>query len=151
MAITDISLRPTAGHSAGAPAAADSAGSTRLPLVAALYLLSVVLPIGFNAGPLAMTNLRLLLLLVTVPLMVNIVIGKYGKVYITDWLFMLYIGWSTVSLAVNNPQMVVQQAGSTGIEFLGGYAVGRAYIRTPGQFLALCRWLIVLVLCTTPF
>lgn len=149
MAITDdLSLRSAAGSGS---AAQSSETSDRLPLVAGLYLLCVVIPISFNAGPLAMTNLRLLLLVMTVPLMVQIFTGKYGKVYLTDYVYVLFIGWSTVSLAVNNPMMVVQNAGSTAIEFLGGYAVGRAYIRTPGQFLSLCKWLIVLVLITTPF
>ena len=40
------------------PAQTSNAG--RLPLPALLYLLCVVLPIGFNAGPLALTSLRLL-------------------------------------------------------------------------------------------
>lgn len=149
MATTDFSLNAPSGVSPSTSGSADT--SDRLPIPVGLYLLSVVIPISFNAGPLAMTNLRLLLLVVTVPLLVQLFSGKFGKVYATDWLFVLFILWTGAALWANNPDKVVQNVGSTGIEFLGGYAVGRAYIRTPGQFYALSKWLIVLVLCTTPF
>ncbi len=116
-----------------------------------LYLLAVVIPVGFWAGPLYMTNLRLLLLVMTVPLMVKVLLGHYGRVFAPDILFVCHILWAAVAIGVNNPDQVVQQIGSVGIEFLGGYAVGRAYIRTQEDFIALCRALIVIVLCTLPF
>ncbi len=123
----------------------------KLPLPAVLYLLTVVLPIGFNLGPLFLTTLRLLLLVLVVPLFLNLLRGRYGRVFLTDILFTLHICWAIVALVVNNPAQVVTQAGSVGPEFLGGYLVGRAYIRTPESFVALCRWLVFLVCCTTPF
>ena len=52
---------------------------------------------------------------------------------------------------MNNPDQMVEQVGSLGVEFLGGYLIGRAYIRTPEAFAALCRILIVLVLAALPF
>ncbi|MEL6573566.1 MAG: O-antigen ligase family protein, partial [Pseudomonadota bacterium] len=57
----------------------------------------------------------------------------------------------TLALAVNNPNQVIEQVGSVGMEFLGGYAVGRVYIRDRSSFLALCRALIVIVLIMFPF
>ena len=116
-----------------------------------LYLLAVVIPIGFNVGPLAMTTLRLFLLVMVIPLAIQLLSGKLGRVFVTDILFILHILWAIVALGVNNPTQVVQQAGSVGVEFIGGYLVGRAYIRTPEAFVALCRWLVFLVCCTTPF
>ena len=145
MALTDTSLSPAL--TGGAARGADN----RLPIPAALYLLCVLVPVFFNLGPLVMSNLRLLLLIVTVPLLAQIFMGRFGRVYATDGLFVAFILWTFVALAVNNPDKVVQNVGSAGIEFLGGYAVGRAYIRTPGQFFALCRWMVVLVLFTLPF
>lgn len=124
--------------------------SGKLPLPVWLYLLCVVIPIGFQAGPLAMTTLRLFLLVMIVPLMVRLLMGHFGKVFVTDILFVGHVAWTTVALAVNNPDQVVQQVGSVGTEFLGGYVMGRAYIRTPEAFSALCRALVVIVLCTVP-
>jgi hypothetical protein len=123
----------------------------RLPLPAVLYLLSVVIPIMFNVGPLLLSGLRLYLLLLILPLMVRLFSGHFGRVSVIDILFILHIGWATLALAMNNPDKVVSQIGSVGMEFLGGYLVGRAYIRTSEEFAALCRWVISLVLCTLLF
>jgi O-antigen ligase len=131
--------------------AAAVAQAAKLPWPVAVYLFCVVVPIGFQAGPLAMTTLRLFLLVMTVPLMIRLLTGAYGRVFVTDILFILHILWATVALAVNNPDQVIQQMGSVGIEFLGGYAVGRAYIRNREDFVALCKTLVVVVLCLLPF
>ncbi|MCF7702208.1 O-antigen ligase family protein [Loktanella sp. M215] len=123
----------------------------KLPRPVLLYLLTVVLPIGFNAGPLYMTTLRLFLIVMILPLAFRLLTGAYGKIILTDFLFVFHILWGAVAIAANNPGQVVQQMGSVGVEFLGAYMIGRAYIRTPETFMALSRTLIVLVLCTTPF
>jgi hypothetical protein len=83
--------------------------------------------------------------------MVQLLMGRFGQVFLTDILFALHIAWATVALFVNNPDQVVQQVGSVGVEFLGGYMIGRAYIRTPEAFAALCRAMVFIVLCTIPF
>ncbi len=124
---------------------------SKLPIPALLYLLTVVLPITFRAGPIYMTTLRVFLIVVILPLTFRLLTGAYGKLIVTDFLFTFHILWGVVVLSVNNPDQVVQQMGSVGVEFLGAYIIGRAYIRTPGTFMALSRTLVVLVLCTTPF
>ena len=125
--------------------------SHKLPYIVWLYLLTVALPIGFNAGPLHITTLRLLLLIIIIPLTLRLLNGAYGKVIVTDYLFFLHIFWGAIAMWVNNPDRVVEQMGSVGIEFLGGYIIGRAYIRTPSTFIALSNAIILIVLCTTPF
>ncbi len=117
----------------------------------ALYLLCLIVPIGFNAGSLAMTSLRLLLLLMIVPITLRLIMGYYGRILLTDVLFFAHIGWAGLALAINNPDQVVQQFGSVGMEFIGGYAIGRAYIRGPEDFTALARWLVISVLILFPF
>ena len=125
--------------------------NSSLPLPVVLYLLSVVVPISFNLGPLVLTSMRVLLIIMVLPLLGRLFMQHYGRILATDILFLLHILWATVALAVNNPSQVVQQMGSVGMEFIGGYLMGRAYIRTPEAFAALCRWLVFLVLCTLPF
>ena len=122
-----------------------------LPVVVLLYLLCVTLPIGFYLGPLYLTTLRLLLLVTTLPLLVQLFMGRYGRLVASDWLFLCHALWICVALAINNPSQVIQQAPSVGVEFLGGYLVARAYIRTPDVFLATARWIVFLVLCSLPF
>jgi hypothetical protein len=125
--------------------------TAKLPWPVWLYLIAVVLPVGLQAGPLTLTTLRLLLMVLVIPVMMTVLSGKRGKVFATDILFTLHIMWSTVALAMNNPNMVIEQMGSVGMEFLGGYFLGRAYIRTAEEFGALCRALVMIVCCMAPF
>lgn len=133
------------------PARRSGLLSARLPLPVLIYLLCVLVPIGFSLGPLALTSLRIFLILMILPLLVQLLMGKFGRIMAPDLLFTLHILWAVAALAVNSPAQVVQQVGSVGVEFLGGYLLGRAYIRTSGDFVALARWLVFLVLCTVPF
>lgn len=127
------------------------AGTSGLAWLPFVYLLCVLVPIGFQAGPLAMTTLRLLLIIVTIPLTIKLLAGRFGKPLATDYLLFGHLIWATVALAVNNPDRVIQQSGSVGVEFIGGYLVGRATIRSREDFAALCRTLVWMVLITTPF
>ncbi|MGR3465595.1 O-antigen ligase family protein [Limimaricola sp.] len=131
--------------------ASQAAVAAPLPWLVRFYLLALVVPLFFQLGPLTMTGLRLLLLLVTVPLTLNLLRGRYGRILPTDILFLLHLLWSVVSLAVNSPAQLVENAGSTGIEFIGGYAIGRACIRDRTQFAALIRALAVVVVLLSPF
>lgn len=123
----------------------------RVPWPVALYIFCVVVPIWFQAGPLLMSTLRLFLLVMIVPLIVRLMIGSYGKLILTDILFFAHVLWMAVALVVNSPDQAIMQVGSVGMEFLGGYLIARAYIRTPEVFLALCRVLVVVVLSLIPF
>lgn len=125
--------------------------SARLPWPVAVYLFCVVLPIWFNAGPLLLSMLRLFLLVMIVPVMLRLLTGLYGRVIATDWLFVVFTLWMGISLSISSPSVAVTQFGSEGMEFLGGYAIARAYVRTPEVFLALCRALVLIVLCLLPF
>ncbi|TNC74786.1 O-antigen ligase family protein [Rubellimicrobium roseum] len=115
------------------------------------YLLCVAVPVAFDLGPLTMTGLRVLLLALTVPLAIRLFMGHFGRVFLTDILFTLHILWAGAALWVNNPDRAVEQMGSVGVEFLGGYMIARAYVRSPEVFLALCRRLVLIVLCILPF
>jgi len=115
-----------------------------------LYLLCIVIPLWFHVGPLFLSLLRVFLIIMLIPLMVRLLAGQLGRVMIVDVMFFLHFLWIGVSLAVNTPAQAITQIGSTGVEFLGGYLVGRAYIRSREAFLALCRTLLVIGLCLLP-
>ncbi len=123
----------------------------KVPIIAILYLIGVVFPFITNVGPLMMTSLRALLLVVTVPLVINLLSGRYGKVFFIDYLFLFHVIWAAIALTINNPDKVIEQVGSVGMEFIGGYVIGRAYIRDKATFVALCKLLVLIVLCLFPF
>lgn len=137
------------GRVATAKIEQPATGSLAFP--ARLYLVMTVLPILFNVGSLALSGQRAVLLALVVPLTFKLLRGAYGRLLWTDIFFFLHIVWATVAIAVNNPDRVLQNAGSTGVEFMGGYLVGRAYIRSTDDFLAMIRFLTALVFCMLPF
>ena len=148
MTLTAYSDARPGGHVATSGFA--QSGATRLAWPVKLYLITVLLPVLFNAGSLALSGQRVLLLVLVIPLTLNLLRGKYGRLLWTDIFFFLHISWAAVAMAVNNPDRVLQNAGSTSIEFLGGYLVGRAYIRTADDFIALIRAFVFMVCCTLP-
>lgn len=111
-----------------------------------LYLIALFLPADFQLGPLAMNTLRLYLLIVTGPLFVRLVSGHFGRIIVTDVLFVLHLCWVSLSLAVNNPASLVSATGSASVEFLGGYLVARASIRDQQSFTSFCRFFAGLVI-----
>jgi hypothetical protein len=111
----------------------------------------VLIPLIFNIGPLALSPLRTFLFIMIVPMAVRLLSGRYGRVLAVDVLFPLHMAWATIALAVNNPDRVVEQAGSVGLEFLGGYLIGRSYIRSAADFVALARWIGLIMVCLLPF
>lgn len=134
-----ISIRPTTQSVIG-----------QVPLLVKLYLIAVILPLGFNLGPLYMTGLRLLLIVSFVPLLVQLLSGRCGRLYLVDYAFLIHIVWMAVAFAVNHPDRLVENVGATTIEFMGGYLVGRTMIRDRASFLATVRWLAWLTIVFLP-
>ncbi|OOY18645.1 hypothetical protein BMI86_19855 [Thioclava sp. DLFJ5-1] len=142
------------GHSSqpvDAPGNEDGLSAAKLPLPVLIMLLSILIPVSFNLGSLALTGLRLVMLVMVVPLLIGLFTRKYGRILWVDWLFLGHFLALTLALAVNNPDRVIQQAGSVGIEFLGGYLMGRAFIRSREDFIALAKALIWSFVLLLPF
>ncbi len=131
--------------------APDMGVRTHLPIPVLLYLIAVAVPVHFYLGSLRLTGVRVLLLLLIIPMVINLLKGKYGRILWVDYLFFLHFFWICVALAINNPAEFTQQVGSIGIEFIGGYMLGRAYIRDIKSFGGLCRLLVLIACCTLPF
>lgn len=122
-----------------------------LPAVVGVYLILLLVPATLGAGSFALTGPRVLLLALFIPMMADLFSGKSGRVYPVDYLFFLSMLWATVALFANNPDKAVQNAGSTAAEFLGGYMLGRTYIRSPEAFIAVIRFCFKIVLVSIPF
>jgi hypothetical protein len=133
------------------PAGRVHNAASALPWPVVLYFFTVVIPIHVQLGPLLMTTLRAMLLVLFVPLTIRLLSGLYGRMIATDYLFAAFLFWSTLVIALKNPGQVLQFSGSTGIEFFGGYLIGRAYIRTPEAVEALTRLMILFLALTLPF
>lgn len=125
--------------------------SDKLSPVVTLYLFCVVFTAYTYVGPLYMNTLRALLLVLVTPLAVRLFMGHFGRLILTDFMFIGYFGWTVIAWGVNAPQVMVQQSGSVGAEFVGGYLVGRAFIRSRASFIAMCKQLAFFTLFLLPF
>lgn len=125
--------------------------SGRLPIAVGLFLAAVLMPVHFNIGTLVITPIRLMLLFYVPILTVQLFTGRFGKVLPVDVFFYLYMVWAMIAIGVNNPNRVVESIGSTTVEFLGGYLIARAYIRTPESFESLIRALMAITILLLPF
>ncbi|MFU8831395.1 MAG: O-antigen ligase family protein [Wenzhouxiangella sp.] len=128
--------------------APEAASRLRLPVL--LYILTIMLPVQTSLGGVVLSGNRFLLLVLIIPLTVNLVMGRYGRLLVVDILFFLHVLWGIVALAVNNPDRLVLFMGSNSIEFIGGYVMGRAFIRNSEDFLALCKLFAGLAALTLP-
>ncbi|MFM2355426.1 MAG: hypothetical protein RLZZ528_1162 [Pseudomonadota bacterium] len=123
----------------------------RLHIMVWLFLITMATPVNFFVGSLSLSPMRLLLILSVIPLTVAVFTGKYGKVLPTDWLLYVFVLWATVCMAMNNPDRVVENIGSMGIELIGGYLIGRCFIRGPSDVIALAKALVMFAVIWFPF
>ena len=129
-------------------AALSNRPTVALPVV--LFVAAAILPVAFQMGTLHLTISRLILLVAILPLGLNLIRGRYGGIIFTDISFGLYVIWVSIALAVNNPSAVVQNAGASGVEFLGAYLLGRAFIQDKDSFAALIKLLVGLIAICIP-
>lgn len=116
-----------------------------------LYFVLILLPLEFDLGPLFMTGIRALLLVLTIPMCLKLFTGQLGRVLATDILFLLFAIWNIFALAVKSPDQALSFGGSVALEAFGGYMLARTYVRTAADFVATCRMLFWIIGLTLPF
>jgi hypothetical protein len=129
-------------------ASADAMGLS-WPVV--FYLIAVVTPINASLGPIFLTSVRAVLLVMIVPMLMRLFSGKLGRLLLVDIFFMIFVAWGVLAFAITSPSQAISQGGSVGLEFFGGYLMGRIYISDRNSFISLCKFLVVLVVISAPF
>lgn len=125
--------------------------SEKVPFLAVISIIVLLLPLNFNLGPINLTASRTLFLLLVPFLTINLIRGAYGRINIVDILIFFHVFWLSLTVFINNPDVAVTFTGSNAVAILGGYLVARASIRTSGQFQTLCKFLCWAVVFTLPF
>lgn len=127
-------------------------GAARLPLLTKAALIAMLVPAYFSLGSLALSPSKVLFLVLVPYFVINLFRGSYGRFLVTDGLVLAYAFWMTVAMLVNHtPRVAVEYTGSNTVTLLGGYLAARATIRTREQFIALIRFLAIVVLLSFPF
>lgn len=131
----------------------------KLPVnkVILLFFLGVLLPtsVSVNLGGLRLSAYRVVLILAFIPMMVQLLSGKKGKMNIFDILVFLHCGWVFLALVKwGGVAQAIETGGIYTVEFAGAYFLGRLFIRTYNDYQAFARFfttlMTVLLLFTLP-
>jgi hypothetical protein len=124
----------------------------RLSFFLKLAVLSLLTPAYFTVGTLSLTPSKVLFLVSVPVLTINLLRGAYGKVMAVDVLIFLYVLWMALAMFVNHDARVaVEFVGSNIIIILGGYLTARAFVRNKAHFIALTKFLALIILVSLPF
>lgn len=122
-----------------------------IPPLVAVFLLAIMIPAQIQVGPIRLSMILILMVITFIPLLFSLLSGRYGRLIPTDGLFALFVLWSVLALAINNPKQFVPTAGSTSLEFLGAYVLARVTIRTREDFVAFIKGAALAIILTLPF
>ena len=119
-------------------------------LVLAIFLICILMPIAKEVAGLRMSPSRLFLLMAAVPLAVQCLGGKFGRVTLVDWLMVFHGLWIFISLIAVHGTSVMPFAGITMVELTGGYFVGRAYVRNSDDYRFIFKFLLIALIINIP-
>lgn len=140
---------PSAPRQAAAPQTRAAAATA--PVILFLFILSLLPPSYFFLGSLRLSPTRLLLLLVFVPLLLQLLAGKAGRIRAVDVLLMLFMAWMVVTLVYNDGMARFPYAMMSMVELFGGYLIGRVLVRDATGYRRLFRYVLWALLFLAPF
>ena len=150
--VTDPAHFSGSAGTSSSPTTETSGRQERLPFLAKLVLISLLIPAYFSVGSLALSPSRLIFLVIVPVLTINLLRGAYGRLLATDYLIFGFATWMILAMLANHtPRVAIEYTGSRTIVILGGYLTARATIRSKGAFVAMIRFLALAVLLTLPF
>ncbi len=142
---------PMAGKQAPAMRGIGSPASRHLPpLVVTLFMVAMVVPVWMQVGPLLLMPHRIILLLLFMPLVVQLVIGRVGRIGIYDVLMVLSAAWAVLAIHLNE-KASIEAIGIYVLESLGAYLLGRVAIRSRDDFMAFVRIFFWALIILVPF
>lgn len=130
----------------------SSRSKSELSIFVYLFLLSMMIPLMLQVGPLRLSVYRICLILVLFPALGKLLSGQAGRINIADICVFLLCFWSSLSLAVHHGlAQTFEPIGILNIETLGAYFLGRCFVRTPEAFRAVIQAIFVMALIMLPF
>lgn len=121
-----------------------------VPKLALVAMIAMISPIWLDVAGVLLAPTRLLFVTCLPVLLVMLFMGKFGKVVLTDYLMLFYSFWMYLSIALFNTDVVLVFGTLQMSLVLGGYLIGRASIRTLGDWQAMARLFGIIVVCMAP-
>ncbi|WP_172332412.1 O-antigen ligase [Mangrovicoccus sp. HB161399] len=116
-----------------------------------LYLIAAMPPISFGFAGIELGPTRTVLLFLVPLLMAQLFAGRFGRLRTPDFLLLGFWMWQGISIFHWHGSQAIQYVGSVGVEMIGGYLVGRAYVRSVADYERMMRFYGLMVLVTVPF
>jgi hypothetical protein len=128
------------------------AAQSPLPLPAAIFLVALQIPWIFSVGDLRLAPYRLVLLIMLPICFFQWLMGKAGRIRLTDVALLLFCGWCALAMAVvHGFETTIEPAGMLFIETMGGYLLARCYVRREEHFLQIAKLLFAIAAILLPF
>jgi hypothetical protein len=145
--------RPRSGAAPrGAGLQRTEAAAAGQPWLAALFLVSLVIPVFFNLGSLRLSPYRVILVLAFIPSVVGWLGGRAGKPRGFDVMIVGAFLWAGFGLLVHRGvDEGYQPAGILVLEAAGSYLLARVSIRSTADCVAMARLLFRIILILLPF
>ena len=133
--MTDAAIPGGAGFAPDRAAPTAAASGSRTPVLVLIFLISLAIPLFFHAGGLRLAPYRIVLLLMFVPLMIQWLTGRGGRIILPDMLVLGFCVWSVLALiVVHGPVEIWEFAGIFVVETMAPYWLARTSIRNAEAF-----------------
>ncbi|MEQ9695965.1 hypothetical protein [Shimia sp. SDUM112013] len=125
-----------------------------VPVAVALFLFAMMLPtpVSLNLGGMRLSAYRVVLLILFLPMLFQLLSGRRGQVHLFDVLLLAHCAWALLALIKWGGLIQgLESGGIYVVECAGAYLIGRLYIRSYEDFVAMARAYVGLVLATLLF
>jgi hypothetical protein len=123
-------------------------------LPVAVFFFGMLLPtaVSLNLGGLRLSVYRIVLIVMFVPMLVQLLSGRAGRMTVFDALVLAHCAWALMALMKwGGVAQGIESGGIYIVEFAGAYLLGRLYIRTYEDFAAMARAYVALVVAMLVF
>jgi hypothetical protein len=117
-------------------------------LPVAFFFFGMLLPtaVSLNLGGLRLSVYRIVLILMFVPMLVVLLSGRAGRMTVFDALVAAHCAWALMALIKwGGVAQGIESGGIYIVEFAGAYLLGRIFIRSYEDFVAMARAYVALV------
>ena len=119
-----------------------------VPLVVALFFFAIMLPtaVSVDLGGLRLSAYRVVLILWFLPMVLQLLSGRSGRMTVFDIMLGLHCAWAVAALIKwGGLAQGIESGGIYVVECAGAYLVGRLYIRSYEDFVAMARAYVMVV------
>jgi hypothetical protein len=124
------------------------ARQVRTPWLAAAFYIALIMPLEFSVslGGLRLSPYRVLLLVVTVPLLLRLLQNRHQPPHAVDYLVMAHAAWVVLALTVyGGIGTGLESGGIYAVESLGAYLLGRITVTSAAEHRALLRFMVTVL------